>query len=1026
MFFCAMAYSQMHTDTVWKNQINEIFEHVDKSKIPTGILLDYAMEFTNVSAHNGTLTDSTEVTANVFGNIYKTLLMGKVTNDTTHFPPFRQVAKKWANRRHESNPDDNNVVLLSGLLYEYAKFAPDAYENGKIDVIDNKYYDKYVNGILQDPYITDRTFAVAAPVRKMNGYDMWVKLPQDLFLSNMPLNGTKIEADFNDGKGYQQIAFNQMINVVYTTEGKKTWRFKFTRGAHLFESFLTMDVFDFHDFITPMATSVSGAKLRIDYASADNKLMKPLIVAEGFDPGTILTPENAGGDTTLDDFVESLVVSDDLFDLLNGDTQQYDIIYIDWDNGTDNIKNNSKVLRDVIIKVNEVKALNGSTEKNVLLGQSMGGLIGRYTLAKMEKENDEPHDVRLFIAHDSPMQGANTPMSIQYLSRHMYNEYGDSSILYNAIEHEIPGILDFIGTFGSSIAFPSLEDVLTLQDTPAAMQMNYFYVDIDSNPSLLPHLTWQTEFDAMGYPEQSTNIAISNGNECAPDNGFSAGDDLLNIDDDHNPDFWGDLLHMLITPTIGVIFDDFNLQLLGTLPGSSKYIFDFDVRSNPALNDSDRLVYHGKITYTKRLFWIGGKVTYTLTEDNGWSPNEPGYLPYDTYSGGQNNLEDIVEDYLQYLPSNTLVNPIYGFIPVVSALDIHRDNGPITGPDYQLHYNKQTMPDPTLHSGFDDFIVGHNNGVQHNFPHISFQERNGDWLAAKLEGTTIPAPDCTFVCDATTITGPDIVCGSGNFSAPPGSGTYTWWVTPAQAGNITSGQGTINSGFTFNNNVNGYITINVSMNAPGCGTFVTSKTIWRGRPSTPGITGQNHVANNSLVGYATGADGATYYQWTLPGGAVMVANWNLGTPYWQMLINDCTGPTLRAYTGTGGFTGYVTATGCNACGCGETGYFQVYANDSGGMGLVPMNPTTDMNSIYSVSPNPAGQQLNIQLRDPAIQPATTQITAKLYNFYGAVVAYVSVTNNKAALDVAALPIGVYTLQIDINGSIEPHKVIVAR
>lgn len=77
-------------------------------------------------------------------------------------------------------------------------------------------------------------------------------------------------------------------------------------------------------------------------------------------------------------------------------------------------------------------------EPNVLLGQSMGGVVGRYTLAKMEQENAPDHDVRLFISHDAPLQGANTPIAIQHLSRHMHNEYVQQPILQILGEFALP------------------------------------------------------------------------------------------------------------------------------------------------------------------------------------------------------------------------------------------------------------------------------------------------------------------------------------------------------------------------------------------------------------------------------------------------------------------------------------------------------------------------------------------------------------------------------------------------------------
>ena len=50
-----------------KDAINRAVQHVVKTKIPSGILLDYGMEFTHVAAYNGVLTDSAYINANVLG-----------------------------------------------------------------------------------------------------------------------------------------------------------------------------------------------------------------------------------------------------------------------------------------------------------------------------------------------------------------------------------------------------------------------------------------------------------------------------------------------------------------------------------------------------------------------------------------------------------------------------------------------------------------------------------------------------------------------------------------------------------------------------------------------------------------------------------------------------------------------------------------------------------------------------------------------------------------------------------------------
>lgn len=76
--------------------------------------------------------------------------------------------------------------------------------------------------------------------------------------------------------------------------------------------------------------------------------------------------------------IESPISSGNLANLLVTDaSQEYDIVYIDWQNGTNSIQHNSAVLKNVIAWVNANKQGN---ESNVLLGQSMGGVVGRYTL----------------------------------------------------------------------------------------------------------------------------------------------------------------------------------------------------------------------------------------------------------------------------------------------------------------------------------------------------------------------------------------------------------------------------------------------------------------------------------------------------------------------------------------------------------------------------------------------------------------------------------------------------------------------
>jgi hypothetical protein len=86
-----LTIAQINVDNQWKNSINPIFQNLDKTKIQSGLLLDYAMEFTDVTAYNGILTDTTYIDANVMGDIYKTLFMSKAKTLQNHFLNFTSI-----------------------------------------------------------------------------------------------------------------------------------------------------------------------------------------------------------------------------------------------------------------------------------------------------------------------------------------------------------------------------------------------------------------------------------------------------------------------------------------------------------------------------------------------------------------------------------------------------------------------------------------------------------------------------------------------------------------------------------------------------------------------------------------------------------------------------------------------------------------------------------------------------------------------------------------------------------------------
>ena len=70
-FLCALFltlvfnFSQAQTDinSSFSNRMNYIFQQLEKNRVPNGLLLDYAMEFTELKNYNAVLTESNKLNA---------------------------------------------------------------------------------------------------------------------------------------------------------------------------------------------------------------------------------------------------------------------------------------------------------------------------------------------------------------------------------------------------------------------------------------------------------------------------------------------------------------------------------------------------------------------------------------------------------------------------------------------------------------------------------------------------------------------------------------------------------------------------------------------------------------------------------------------------------------------------------------------------------------------------------------------------------------------------------------------------
>ena len=1064
------AIAQQEVNTSFATQMNNMFSPLDKNRVPHGILLDFALEFTNVPAFNGTLSDSTYVNPKVLKEIYHTLLMGRIRNVTTGLVSPQDFENNWLNQRSEDH------IALSGIYFKYARFVNNATTTGKLTYSGGKFYDRFISNVWQNPYQEMRTFAMTTPVEVYSGLQLNVKLPQNIFYSNFANEVQKIEVDFTDGLGYRQVAYNQLVNVNYTQEGNKIWKYKLTltngqtllthskikilkglRVTNANSSNLVLkngtsvpwnncnpantDVYRLDIETTGTFNGQKGkARIFIDDAGNDCKITKPLIVVEGFDFTTLIAPESKFSAEDFIGFKNSInnSQSPNLSNLLIGDVsisgdQQYDIIYVNWDNGLDFIERNALVVEEVIKWVNLIKEGN---EKLVVMGQSMGGVVCRYAIRDMEQRG-LTHNVRLFISQDSPQAGANVPLSIQYLFRNVRNQVVQAP-LYNFV----------IPIFAST---QPIDNLFSLLDQPATRQMLKNRITNGYGLENSLHNSFYATLRAKGFPQQAgiRNVAISNGSECGTIQNFNAGDILITANASAKLGFLSDLLSTSILPSFGLYAgilidpDFFKVGLLSLLPGNSKFKAFLEDRA--LYPTGGNKIHDFSVSYTKKILWLFPVTTYIINKQL----HQPSglNLHYDNYGGGFVDIAGYSQTPLSGSGGssiNWIIHTGYSYairdkfllVPTPSSLAVNAT----TDAQYKTAFVGATPPTGQLSSPFINFTTAYRNPTDrnnNNEKHLEFNARNGNWLAAELN-VQPENTNCSFLCNSLPITGAETLCNSGIYSAPAGAPSYQWQIKSGNNLVVLSNANSQNATLTaIPANGSGNVTIRVFLrgmsttngNFQNCGFL--DKTIWvrnpivslpedcwSANPTTPNCFSICKQMEMTLSNYvyvdAKGLD------------VVSLQNnsweWQKITNNFDLSPNENSAYINPMWYGTPqGYLGYKVRVK-NACGWSDwlENYLDVIdCTNGGGMQNFRMSNT------YSVYPNPSKDIVNIDLREQNNKPEkNATISGELFDLMGQTRAKVKIIDNKATFSVQGLNKGIYVLKIYINDQIESHQIAV--
>lgn len=100
ILFCLFAIHSIQAQTVstaYATQINTTFANLDKTRIPHKLLVDYAMEFAELSGYNGTLTNDNIVNRGQYTSIYNTLLISRVNANVAGLVSPTLFRTNWEN-----------------------------------------------------------------------------------------------------------------------------------------------------------------------------------------------------------------------------------------------------------------------------------------------------------------------------------------------------------------------------------------------------------------------------------------------------------------------------------------------------------------------------------------------------------------------------------------------------------------------------------------------------------------------------------------------------------------------------------------------------------------------------------------------------------------------------------------------------------------------------------------------------------------------------------------------------------------
>ncbi|OAQ38966.1 hypothetical protein A5893_13085 [Pedobacter psychrophilus] len=770
------------TSTV-KKLLHYIMQPLDKSQVPSGFLEEYGCPILPMATFNGILTDSNRVDLNLWRTLYYQLQTAYCQNGTNPLPIITNV-----NATIKQNKAEGLPIPIPLLIGQYDNVKTNAFSSNLLSYNNSTKQVSDVNGRSQNPYQTSNLFA-ACPIYPFtkNGTEDFI-LKSNLVYNNTGKTITAAQINFDDGQGLQSLTFDVPISVSYADTGLRRWTIKLTLSDNsilqcysdyrVLKAAAVAQRFAVNNTTVPTWGVInavnnvhSGAVITVAYSANNNTntLRKPLIIVEGYDVSAIAP--TIVEDYNINDFIGALIRESQPYDFNNqlDDVAGYDLVFINFNDGADDLMANALVVEEAINRVNANKVLDNRfgniMQQNVIMGLSMGGLIGRYALAKMTK-NNENTQTRLLITHDSPHHGANVPLGLQYLIRMMGN--------FELFDLNVRDI------------YADYDEALTLLDAPATRQLLIYRAVTETtfaNNTFLDGAYRSMITFSPSDPQPSYRfIATSLGNECG-NSLFSPGSTFINLGAGVSAGLYGRILFFKVPIVSYKLAAEVEAYALPNTGSTAKIARLYTVNN---------LKLFGFINIIKQLY---NQTAYApgnhLAIDGVPGSNYP-ILDFDgldaitglpSFNLNLNvgfNLGPYLGGYFGAYAYNNGVNINYTFVPVSSALDVSPFN---TGSLTSRYVNSINGNYPSSSNGFIAQENNTNASISNN-THIRFTARNAEWLFNEMENVSNNTLNCSNNCisvplNNSLLQGPNQFCLNGTYSifSLPSNASITWFAT---------------------------------------------------------------------------------------------------------------------------------------------------------------------------------------------------------------------------------------------------------